>query len=149
MAEQLNSEEADLFSRIMEERQKSGVVLFGRYLALKGLITDEDIFNARMFQKGQNRRMGEIAVERGLLSEEDVERLLVYQEESGVRLGELAVYLGFMTREQVDALLEFAEESYIYFGEALVSIGIIRENVMLDNLRTFRRLKLDQGTYNA
>jgi hypothetical protein len=149
MAEHLNPKEADLFIRIMEERHESGVVLFGRYLALKGLITDEDIFNARMFQKGQNRRLGEIAVERGLLSEEDVERLLVYQEESGIRLGELAVYLGFMSREQVDMLLEFSEESYIYFGEALVSLGIINESAMLENLRTFQRFKVDQGEYNA
>lgn len=149
MAEYLNHQDADLFRRIMEERQESGVVLFGRYLALKGLVTDEDIFNARMFQKGQNRKLGEIAVERGLLSEEDVERLLVYQEESGIRFGELAVYLGFLDRGQVETLLEFSEESYIYFGEALVTLGIMRENVMLENLRTFQRLKIDKADYNA
>ena len=62
MAERLNSEDEALFLRIAEERKRSGVMLFGRYLALKSLITDEDIFNARMYQKGQNRLVGEIAV---------------------------------------------------------------------------------------
>ena len=149
MAERLNSEDEDLFARIIEERRKSGAVLFGRYLALKGLISDEDIFNARMYQKGQNRRIGEIAVNRGLLSLEDVDRLLIYQEETGIRFGELAVSLGFLTNDQLADLLGFAEEANIYFGEALVAIGVIQEGVMRENLKVFQRLTIGVREYNA
>ncbi len=149
MAKRLNPEDEALFSKIMEERHKSGALLFGRFLALKGLITDEDIFNARMFQKGQNRRLGEMAVIRGILTEDDVNRLLVYQEESGILFGELAVSLGFMTHDQLVELLEYADEANIFFGEAMVSLGIIDPFVMKENLRIFQRFTFSDQEYNA
>ena len=149
MAKRLSPEEEDLFSKIITERQMSSVLLFGRFLALKGLITDEDIYNARMFQKGQNRRLGELAVTRGLLSEDDVNRLLVYQEESGILFGELAVSLGFLSHDQLMSLLEYADEANIYFGEALVSLGILDHFVMKENLGVFQRLTLGNTEYNA
>ncbi len=150
MAERLNLEDENLFSKIIEERHKSGALLFGRFLSLKGLITDEDIFNARMYQKGQNRRLGELAVMRGLLTQDDVNRLLVYQEESGILFGELAVSLGFMTQDQLVELLEEADEANIYFGEALVTLGILDPFVMKENLRVFQRLTVNGAAeYNA
>ena len=149
MAKRLNPDEEALFAKIIEERHMSGVLLFGRFLALKGLITDEDIFNARMFQKGQNRRLGELAVIRGMLTEDDVNRLLVYQEESGILFGELAVSLGFLEHDQLAVLLEYADEANIFFGEALVSLGIIDPFVMKENLRTFQRFTFGSREYNA
>jgi hypothetical protein len=102
-----------------------------------------------MFQKGQNLKIGEIAIERGILSEEEINRLLVYQEESGIMFGELAVGLGYLSYEQLLELLGFAELSYIYFGEALVSIGAIEDVIMKDNLKLFQRLRLGTGGVSA
>lgn len=149
MPKRLEPDEEALFAKIIAEKQREGVLLFGRYLSLKGLISDEDIFNARMFQKGQNLRIGEIAMSRGMLSRDDVERLLVYQEETGMRFGELAAALGFITNEQLAELLEAADQSYIYFGEALVAIGVLEEPVMLVNLQSFRRLQLEGAEHTA
>ena len=149
MGERLIPEEEELFKKMLEERGNRGAVLFGRYLALKGLITEEDICNARRFQKNQNRMIGEVAVDRGFLSEEDVENLLIFQEETGILFGELAINFGYLTREQVDELLDHLDRAYIFFGEALVALRVLGEPEMLSNLSTFQRMKLGEQEYNA
>jgi hypothetical protein len=131
-----------LLVELFDKGLTDGPVIFGRYLRAKGLISEEDIFNARMLQKKQNRKIGEIAVERGLMDIDSVERLLVYQEESGILFGELAVRLGYLSRKQVDALLEYKEKSYIYFGEALVRMGVLDAARMRESLDIFHRLKI-------
>jgi hypothetical protein len=143
MAEHLDTGDEDLFIAMFEGGEESAPMLFGSFLRLKGLIAHEDIFNARMIQKNQNRRIGELAVEHGWLTDEDVDRILVLQEElGGIRFGELAVELGFLLPEQINMLLEHIEESYVFFGEALVQLGAISRARMARELETFHRLKL-------
>ena len=138
----LGKGEEALFVELFENGLTGGPFLFGRYLRAKGLVSDEDIFNARMLQKNQNPRIGEIAVERGLMDNELVERLLVVQEETGLRFGDLAVQLGYISQQQLDEVLDHMEKSYLYFGEALVRIGVIGTDMMTQNLVTFQRLKV-------
>ena len=138
----LGQGEEALFVELFEGGLSGGPFLFGRYLRAKGLVTDEDIFNARMLQKDQNPRIGEISVERGLMDKELVERLLIVQEETGQRFGDLAVRLGYMSQQQLDEVLDHMEKSYLYFGEALVRIGVIDPDMMMQNLQTFQRLKV-------
>lgn len=140
--ERLGSEDEALFVELFDKGFTDGPIIFGRFLKAKGLITEEDIFNARMLQKRQNRKIGEIAVERGIMDIDSVERLLVYQEETGIRFGELAVRLGHISQEQLDELLEYMEKSYIYFGEALVRLGILAGGQMKEDLEMFHRLKV-------
>jgi len=140
--DRLNRTDEALFIELFESGFTDGPIVFGRFLKAKGLITDEDIFNARMLQKRQNRKIGEIAVDRGLMDMNSVERLLVYQEETGIRFGELAVQLGYLSQKQVEELLEHMEKSYIYFGEALVRIGILDGPRMKASLELFHRLRV-------
>lgn len=145
----LKRSDESLFVELFDGGITEGQVLFGRFLKAKGLITDEDIFNARMTQKRQNRKIGEIAVERGLMDTDSVERLLVYQEETGERFGDLAQKLGYLEREQVDELLEHLDKSYIYFGEALVRIGILTGLQMKQSLDVFHRLRVSMQQMEA
>jgi len=138
----LKPDEEALFMELFEKGFTDGPIVFGRYLKAKGLIGEEDIFNARMLQKRQNSKIGEIAVERGMMDSDSVERLLVYQEETGIRFGELAVQLGYLSAEQVDDLIEHKEKSYIYFGEALVRIGVLSAANMKESLDVFHRLRV-------
>lgn len=140
--DRLDSKEESLFIELFEGGIGEGFFLFGRYLRAKGLVTDEDIFNARMLQKTQNRRIGEVAIELGLMDDEAVERLLVIQEEMGVRFGDLAIKFGYLTDEQLDDIIKKMDRVYLYFGEALVKLGAIRQNTMLENLGIFQRLKV-------
>lgn len=141
-AKRLSKKEEELFSQFLGSADVDGPLLFGRFLSLQGLISDEDVFNARMLQKTQNRRLGEIAIERGFLQPEEVQRLLIWQEEYGIRFGELAVEFGYLTGEQLQEILSQAQSSYLYFGEALVMLGVIQQNIMLSNLAMFHRFKL-------
>lgn len=149
MQDRLGSNEEGFFNKLFDQDGKPGPMLFGRYLQLKGLISDEDVFNARMMQKNQNRRIGEMAVERGWMSAEDVEKVLVYQEEFGLRFGELAVEMGLLSAAQLDELLGQIENSYVYFGDALVALGVISKSDMIENLKTFHRLKAGEQHMDA
>lgn len=142
MKNSLNREEQEYFKEILSKDGSDKQFLFGQFLCKKGLITEQDIFNARMIQKQHNRMIGQIAQEKGWLSSQDVARILIYQEESHNKFGEISVDLAFLTGTQVQCLLMEMDESYIFFGEALVSLGVLSENEMLKNLETFNRYKL-------
>lgn len=141
-ANRLGDSEEALFIELFDKGLTEGPFLFGRYLKAKGLVNDDDIYRARMFQKMHNRKIGEIAVERGMMDVEAVERLLVFQEESGIRFGDLSVSLGYLTQQQLDEVLEHIDSSYVYFGEALVRMGVIDHGAMMDNLGLFQRLRV-------
>lgn len=51
-----------------------GYLFFGQYLQKKGIITFEDIFRARMLQKKNNLKIGQIALTEGLLTSEDIDK---------------------------------------------------------------------------
>jgi hypothetical protein len=119
--------------------------LFGVFLREKGLITGEDVFRARMLQKKHNRRMGELAKKKGWLTDEGIERIHVLQEETLRRFDDIAVQHDYMTQPQVNELLEEMDEDFMFFGEALVNLGFIAEDVMLENLKEFNRIKFVQN----
>lgn len=141
-ADRLGDSEEAFFIELFDRGLTDGPFLFGRYLKAKGLINDDDIYRARMFQKMHNRKIGEIAVERGMMDVDAVERLLVFQEESGIRFGDLAVSLGYMSQQQLDDVLEHMDSSYVYFGEALVRMGVLDHGDMMDSLGIFQRLRV-------
>lgn len=148
MKNSLDREEQEYFKEILSKDKFDKQFLFGQFLRRKGLITEQDIFNARMIQKQHNRLIGQMAHEKGWLTSEDVARILVYQEENHNRFGEISVDHSFLSGSQVQCLLIEMEESYVFFGEALVSLGVLNEQEMLKNLEIFNRLKI-QGEAEA
>ena len=132
----------ELFAELFDEGLNEGSFLFGRYLRAKGIVSEDDIFKARMLQKTRNQRIGEIAVEMGYMTAEVVSRLLVAQEETGLRFGHLAVKLGFLSRDELDDIVRERESSHVYIGEALVSLGVVKHDVMVECLSVFQRLRV-------
>lgn len=145
----LTKDEEALFVELFEHGMGPPPFLFGQFLRAKGLISDEDIFNARQFQKTHNRRIGEVAVELGFMSPAAVDKLLVAQEESGMRFGELAIKIGFLGQAELDEVVEYIEMNYVFFGEALVRLGFLDINVMLTNLKVFNRLRMYSQSMDA
>ena len=137
----LTSDEEALFIELFEHSPADAPFFFGQFLRAKGLISDEDIFNARQFQKTHNRRIGEVAVELGFISQSAVEKLLVMQEESGMQFGDLAIRTGYLSQAELDEVVEYIEMNYVFFGEALVRLEILEMHVMLDNLKIFKRMR--------
>jgi hypothetical protein len=116
-------------------------LFFGQFLRKEGLISDEDIFQARTYQKKHNRRIGELARDKkGWLTSEQVERILVMQEENMRKFGEVATILGYLDEEQVDELLREIDDKYIFFGESLVRLGVVSEETMLEKLKEFNKM---------
>jgi hypothetical protein len=119
-------------------------LFFGQHLQKKGLITFEAIYKARMMQKMNNHKIGELAEKRGWLTKEQMEKILVLQEEGLDKFGETAIKLGFLAKEQVEELLRHQKEEYIFFGEALVKLGCITEDQLIENLKEFNIIKFNR-----
>jgi hypothetical protein len=112
-------------------------LFFGQFLRKEGLISEEDIFQARSLQKKRNRRIGELAMEKGWITGEKVDRVLVMQEDTEEKFGEIAVSQGYLTEAQVGELLERMDDGYLFFGEALVQLGVLKMEVMVEKLNEF------------
>ncbi len=113
-------------------------LLFGQYLAKKGLITEQEIVWARIMQKRENKRIGQLARERGLMSKEDVEKVLTLQEhDPDKRFVELAVEQKILGPEEVEKLLREQEDSHLFFGDALVKLGSLTKEELERELVEF------------
>jgi hypothetical protein len=112
-----------------------------QYLCEKGLITEIDTLNARLIQKKDNLRIGELAKARGWLDDNAIDRILIIQEDTKEKFGEIAVKEKYLSEEQVRQLLIEQEDTYIFFGEALVRIGAISEGALIEQLKEFNKLK--------
>jgi len=117
-------------------------LLFGQYLRKRGLVTTEDIINARLLQMRNNRKLGEIAKARGWMTQDEIDRVLIIQEETLERFGEIAIREGFLSQAQVDVLLKEQKDNYLFFGEALVRLGVISHDVLIDELKRFNQSRL-------
>lgn len=137
----------DYYNKMQELRtkpQRSRFFLFGQYLCSKGLITVEQVIQARSLQLSQNQKIGLFAKSRGMLTDEQIQRILIIQEETLKKFGELAVELGILTEAQVRELVIEQEDNYIFFGEALVQLGVISEVEMFNQLKAYNTLKIQK-----
>lgn len=117
-------------------------LLFGQYLARKGLITEREIIAARMMQKKTNKRIGRLARERGMMGKDDVAMILALQEHDPDRkFIELAVEQEMLSPEDVERLLREQEDSHLFFGEALVKLGSLTREELERELAEFDEAK--------
>lgn len=128
------------FNRLGENLLQGKRVLFGQFLRSEGRVTDDDIIQARMYQKEHNVGIENMVVQKGLMSLKDVGRVMVIMEESGAGFGDIAVRKGYMTTDQLYALLKEVSDSHVYIGEALVRLGILNESELQRSLDAYREL---------
>ena len=76
------------------------------YGSSEGLVTEDDVIKARLYQKQTNRRIGDRLMEKGWVTEDDIQKVLVIQEESMTRFGEIATGLGLLSMDQVREVVE-------------------------------------------
>lgn len=97
----------------------------GRFLVEQGAITEAQLEDGLRFQRENNRRIGEVAVDRGLLSPEQVLQIRDRQQEDPRLFGDIAVGERRLTRRTLDELLFFQKVQHTYLGEALLLRGHI------------------------
>jgi hypothetical protein len=140
-ARRLSRKEEEYFKESCVGACGSKPLIFGRFLIIKGLITEQDIVNARLIQRQQNLMIGELARRKGWITGKDIERVLVFQEENPRPFGELAVEHEYLHKSQVAELLKEIELNHLFLGEALVSLGALTRKDMLESLEIFGRLR--------
>jgi len=137
----------DYYNKVKESEtkpQRSRFFLFGQYLCSQGLITNEQVIQARALQLRHNQKIGVIAKSMNMLADDQIQRILIMQEETLKKFGELAVELGFLDETQVKDLLAEQDDNYLFFGEALVQLGALSEGEMTSQLKAYNTIKIQK-----
>ena len=92
----------------------------GNYLLQKGIVTQEQLFNAMSRLSQTHIKLGTIAIHEGLMTAKEVDECLYVQTREDKRFGEIAVDRGYLTDDQVNELLSKQTPDYILLGQNLV-----------------------------
>lgn len=98
---------------------------FGNFLLEKKLITKEQLIKAIEIQKGEQLRLGTLAVHAGLMTASEVNHIHALQTQKDKRFGEIAIELGYLTPVQIDKLLSSQKPSYLLLSQALVDLNYL------------------------
>ncbi|SDB04858.1 hypothetical protein SAMN02910298_00068 [Pseudobutyrivibrio sp. YE44] len=108
----------------------------GNYLLQKGLVTQEQLFDAMARLSQTHIKLGTIAIHEGLMTANEVDECLYVQTREDKRFGEIAVNRGYLTEDQVTELLSKQTPEFLLLGQNLVEDGIFSyeelERVMFD-----------------
>lgn len=96
----------------------------GNYLLQRGLVTQEQLFNAMARLSQTHIKLGTIAIHEGLMTAREVDECLYVQTREDKRFGEIAINRGYLTEEQVNELLSKQTPDYILLGQNLVEDGV-------------------------
>jgi len=113
---------------------------FGLYLVKKGMITPAQLVLALEKQHGQQRPLGQLAMEEGILSARQVFKILRCQ--SGMpheRFGEVAVGMRMMSHPQLEQLLMIQWERTPPLEEVLVRERILTQWQLDEQLAAYRQ----------
>ena len=97
----------------------------GNYLLQKGIVTQDQLFNAMARLSQTHIKLGTIAIHEGLMTANEVDECLYIQTREDKRFGEIAVSRGYLSDEQVSELLSKQTPDYILLGQNLVEDGVI------------------------
>ncbi len=98
---------------------------FGNFLLEKNLITREQLLKAIEVQKGEQLRLGTLAIHAGLMTAAEVNHIHALQTHKDKRFGEIALELGYLTPVQIDKLLSSQKPSYLLLSQALVDLNYL------------------------
>lgn len=113
-------------------------MMFGRFLVMKGKITERDLEETLQIQSELNRSLAEELLEGDHLSLESFKKAWYYQREHLVTLKEAVIALNLMKEDELEKIEVSCSDRHIRIGELLVQKGILKEQDLKDLLREFR-----------
>ncbi|SHI61971.1 chemotaxis protein CheX [Pseudobutyrivibrio xylanivorans] len=96
----------------------------GNYLLQRGLVTQEQLFNAMARLSQTHIKLGTIAIHEGLMTANEVDECLYVQTREDKRFGEIAIARGYLDESQVEELLSKQTPDFILLGQNLVEDGV-------------------------
>lgn len=96
----------------------------GNYLLQKGIVTQDQLFDAMSRLSQTHIKLGTIAIHEGLMTANEVDECLYVQTREDKRFGEIAINRGYLTEEQVIDLLSKQPPEFLLLGQNLVEDGI-------------------------
>lgn len=124
---------------------------FGRYLYYRGVITQQELIAALMWQSNQRPKIGQIARDWGWIDDPDIRSILAYRGDL-TRFGEKALHLSILSREQVQTLLWYQRSNQQKIGCYFVEQGILSAVELDRHLQEFgqhNRRVAAAGSQNA
>ncbi|MCR4566834.1 MAG: chemotaxis protein CheX [Pseudobutyrivibrio sp.] len=97
----------------------------GNYLLQKGIVNQEQLFDAMSKLSQTHIKLGTIAISSGMMTANEVDECLYVQTRENKRFGEIAVNRGYLDDNQVKDLLSQQTPDYVLLGQILVDDGII------------------------
>lgn len=117
---------------------------FGRFLVERGVISEEALNEALLFQEESNRRIGALAVERGFMTESQARAVIREQALRDKPFGSLALERGWLTEEGLDELLFAQTVHSSHLGEALLHLGHLTPEAFGGYLKEFKEQEQDR-----
>ncbi|WP_283607229.1 glycosyltransferase family 2 protein [Faecalispora anaeroviscerum] len=117
--------------------QKQEDTLLGETLVNHGIITREQLF--RFIFTSPGATLGEVLIGNGYIDREQLAEALRYQQQYGGRLGTICVSLGFLTPQQLESTLAQRVAPKGRLGDELLRLGIITQEQLDTALETQKR----------
>jgi len=112
-------------------------MMFGRYLIMKGKITETDLEEALQVQSELNRSLAEELLEGDYLSLDGFKKAWQYQRENLITLKDAILALELMDPDELERIEINCSDKYIRLGELFVQKGTISDKELKDLLREF------------
>lgn len=120
-------------------------ILFGRFLILSGLVTEDDMVVAAAVQRDLNASPLLTLLEQGILTVDALGRARRYQREHMVPFCQATEALGIMSAQDCAAALDAAAGHRMQIGDVLVRQGKISREQLEAALRQHRRHQESRG----
>lgn len=117
--------------------QEQENTLLGETLVNHGILTEEQLF--RFVFTSPGAAVGEVLIGRGYINREQLAEALRYQKKYGGRLGAICVSLGFLTPGQLDSALAQRAAPKVRLGDELLRLGVITQKQLDTALETQKR----------
>ncbi len=116
-------------------------LFLGEYLIQKGLISEEDIYEALQLQNKRTPTIEMVALKLKFLTMKQVFVVLTEQAGSDLTFFEVCQRKGFLSREQCDEVLKKRELKKEHIGKLLVELKLIAKEDLQRELKEFLAIK--------
>ncbi|MCR4693709.1 MAG: chemotaxis protein CheX [Pseudobutyrivibrio sp.] len=96
----------------------------GNYLLQRGIINQQQLFDALGRISQSKLKLGTLAINEGLMTAREVDECLFVQTREDRRFGEIAIERGYLTKEQVEDMMHTQTPDFVLLCQIFVEDGV-------------------------